>query len=196
MVPRHLDAAERERTVITAAWRVIVRDGVAALTVRNVAAEAELAPSSLRYTFPTQAVVREKALRSVSRFISERVAALPESLAGRRRARAALLELLPLDDERRLEMEVFLALGLASLTDDPLRPIWIEADTIIRNVCAEAVGLVAGRRDRVDVDQLHALIDGLALHLLVEGPGRYEARARAAVDRHLEVLEGAGGSPT
>ncbi|CDK01610.1 putative TetR-family transcriptional regulator [Microbacterium sp. C448] len=166
-MPRYLDAAERDRTVIAAAWRVIARDGVTAMTVRKVAAEAGLPPSSLRYTFPTQAAMRERALVSASERIVERVHALPADISGAERAEAALLELLPLDEERRLEMEVFLALGIAASTDQDLEPYRIAAMDTLREVCATAVELLTTRQDRLLVDHLHAVVDGLSLHLLI-----------------------------
>lgn len=165
-MPRQLDASARDDSVIAAAWRVIARDGLAALTVRRLAAESGLAPSSLRYTFPTQAAVREKALAAVAGTIRERVAALP---AGEDRAEAMLLELLPLDAGRRLEMEVYLALGVAAMTDDSLHPFWRAATGAVRAVCTDALREAGRERD---VDELHALVDGLALHLLLPMPPR------------------------
>jgi AcrR family transcriptional regulator len=183
-MPRSLDTAARDRAVIDAAWRLLARDGVEALTIRRVAAEAGLAPSSLRYTFPTQADIRSRAVGAVSERLTERLAELPASLTGRAWARAALLELLPLDEQRRLEMHVFLALGMAAVTDARLLPLWNEADATVREVCARAVaavGEVAGER----VDLVHALVDGLALHLLVRPGADGEGAARAAIDLFL-----------
>lgn len=203
-MPRSLDAAARETAVIDAAWRVIVRDGVAALTVRRVAAEAGLAPSSLRYSFPTQAAVRERALSEVARRTRQRIDALPAQLPGRAWARSALLELLPLDPRRRLEMEVFLALGMASLTDDSLVAAWGEADELIRETCARALAAmgVAARgveameveEDERRIDGLHSLIDGLALHLLVPGRRRTADWALMVVDGLLADHEAADPS--
>jgi DNA-binding transcriptional regulator YbjK len=189
-MPRHLDAVERDRTVISAAWRVIARDGVTALTVRKVAAEAGLPPSSLRYTFPTQASVRERALVSASERIVERVHALPMSASGAERAEAALLELLPLDEERRLEMEVFLALGIAASTDRDLEPFWIAAMETLREVCSTAVELLTAGRDPLLVDHLHAVVDGLALHLMVSRTPDTDW-ARRVISAHLAQLAAA-----
>ena len=175
-MPRILDAAARDKAVIEAAWQVIAREGITALTVRRVAAQAGLAPSSLRYTFPTQAVVREKALTAVSHHLTARVDALPADLDGPAWARAALLELLPLDPQRRLEMEVFLALGIAAMADDTLLPIWNEADAVVRDVCARALAAAGAEPAVLDVNRLHALIDGLAFHLLVRDQGADWAR--------------------
>lgn len=187
-MPKMLDTTMRDHTVIAAAWRVIARDGVAALTVRNVAAEAGLAPSSLRYTFPTQTAVRRRALEAVSQQIAARVAALAAVLAGLDYARAALLELLPLDDARRLEMQVFLALGMASLSDDTLQPLWRDAGTAVRQVCADALDAAGAEAGPAQVDHLHGLIDGLALHLLTSPTEHDPAWAVDVIDRHLAAL--------
>ncbi|WP_433832464.1 TetR/AcrR family transcriptional regulator [Actinoplanes sp. CA-015351] len=185
-MPRILDAAARDRAVIDAAWQVIARAGITALTVRRVAAQAGLAPSSLRYTFPSQAVVREKAIIAVSQNIAGRVAALPQDIDGRSWARAALLELLPLDQQRRLEMEVFLALGTAALTDETLQPLWQATDAVVRDVCARAIQ-AAGGEAGPHLDRLHALVDGLAFHLLVR-PDQQDGWAQAVIDREMDGL--------
>ena len=185
-MPRILDAAARDRAVIDAAWQVIACEGITALTVRRVAAQAGLAPSSLRYTFPSQAVVREKAIIAVSQNITGRVEALPQDAGGRAWARAALLELLPLDPQRRLEMEVFLALGMAALTDATLQPLWQATDAVVRDVCARAIAAAGGEAER-HLDRLHALVDGLAFHLLVR-PGQEGGWAHEVIDRELDNL--------
>lgn len=191
-MPRTLDAAARDRAVIEAAWQVIAREGITALSVRRVAAQAGLAPSSLRYTFPTQAAVREKALTAVAQRLTARVRALPADLAGPARARAALLELLPLDAQRRLEMEVFLALGIAAMADASLLPIWHEADAVVRGICAEAVAATGAPPSPVTVARLHALIDGLAFHLLVREHRPGDGWAHDVVDHELAALAASG----
>lgn len=45
----------RDTKVIAAAWRLIAREGVLALTVKALADEAGVAVSSMRYTMPSQA---------------------------------------------------------------------------------------------------------------------------------------------
>ncbi|MGW5053729.1 TetR/AcrR family transcriptional regulator [Actinokineospora sp. NPDC004072] len=184
-MPRRLDAEERDRVVVDAVWRVLTRDGLAALSVRNIAAEAGLAPSSLRYTFPTQASVRERAVEAVIERLRERVAAIPGELGARQWARAALMELLPLDDGRRTEMEVLLALGTAAMTDPALRAPFDAVNSVVRDVCVQAANTL-GRRDELTVDHLHALVDGLALHLVRRTHGESVDWAVRVLDGHLE----------
>jgi len=186
-MPKTVDIAERDRIVSEAAWRVLVRDGLTELSVRKVAAEAGIAPSSLRYTFPTQASVRERAVALLVDRLERRVAAhAGRDGAGEDEARAVLLELLPLDDERRVEMEVSLALGAMAMTDHALWEAHQYAHRAIRSACTRALGLLGA--DPRDVAGTHALIDGLALHLVRQATDEGDGWARRALDAHIARL--------
>lgn len=188
---RSLDVEERDRLVAEAAWRVLVRDGLVGLSVRNVAAEAGLPPSSLRYTLPSQAKVRERAVSLVIERLKGRLALIAEGPHSPERARAMLLELLPLDIQRRVEMEAFLALGTAAMTDAELRPGYMAAHSFLQSVCGDAVGMLiqAGSdRQSVEAARLYALIDGLALHLIRQEADDDCGWALEILDVHLSQL--------
>lgn len=173
-----------------AAWRVLVRDGLEALSVRNVAAEAGLPQSSLRYTFPTLASVRERAVALVVERLQERVDAVDVDAPGG--ARALLAQLLPLDAERRTEMEVYLALGTAAMTDPTLRDGHRAAQRAVREVCGRALAALTGRGAAdVEVRELHALVDGLALHVVRQEPDVDPRWALEVLDAHLARIAGA-----
>ncbi|MCY7326588.1 MAG: TetR family transcriptional regulator C-terminal domain-containing protein [Microbacteriaceae bacterium] len=186
-MPKIVDVAGRDRMVSEAAWRVLVRDGLTELSVRKVASEAGLSPSSLRYTFPTQASVRDRAVALLVARLTARVARHGETAeAGLDEARAILLELLPLDDERRIEMEVSLALGALAATDQALWGAHRRTHLAVRAGCARAVRLLGA--DHGEVDGTHAFIDGLALHLVRQPPDAGDAWAQVALDAYLRRL--------
>ncbi|MFE7368616.1 TetR/AcrR family transcriptional regulator [Streptomyces anulatus] len=187
-MPRVIDTDERNRRVAEAAWRVLVREGLPALSVRKVAAEAGLPPSSLRYTFPTQASLRIRAYALVVERLSERVAAIAPGAAW---ARAVLLELLPLDESRRLEMEITVVLGTAAMADGDLRATHDRAHRAVRDLCervVRAVG-VAPADVRSETERLHAMMDGLALHMIRQGEDEGTDWAVKVVDTHLADLK-------
>lgn len=168
-----------------------MRDGIPALSVRKVAAEAGLPPSSLRYTFPTQASLRIRAYDMVVERLADRVAAIAP---GDDWARAVLLELLPLDESRRLEMEITVVLGTAAMTDDDLRATHHRAHRAIRDLCERVVRVlgVAPEEVRVETERLHALVDGLALHMIRQSEDEADEDtdwAARVVDTHLANLE-------
>jgi DNA-binding transcriptional regulator YbjK len=186
-MPKLVDVAERDRLVSEAAWRVLVRNGLTELSVRNVAAEAGLPPSSLRYTFPTQASVRNRAVALLVERLAARVAQHTGGAgSGPGDARAILLELLPLDDIRRTEMEVSLALGAMAMTDRDLWEAHQHAHRAVRDACARALEILGA--DPGDVAGTHAFVDGLALHLVRQAPGTSTTWAQQALDSHMERL--------
>ncbi|WP_432533989.1 TetR/AcrR family transcriptional regulator [Kineococcus arenarius] len=194
-MPKLIDHAAREVQIAEAAWRVAVRDGVRAVSVRSVAAEAGLATASLRRAFPTQNALLAYCLELAGRRVRERTAAAAAGLAPREAARAVLRQLLPLDAERRLEMEVFLLIGALALTDADLRPGYDAAHAELAVGCRgivralEQVGQArAGLDPDLEAARLHALVDGLALHLLRLPDGEDTAWAEGVLDAHLDSL--------
>jgi len=197
-MPRIVDLDDRRRIVGEAAWRVLVREGPTGVSVRKVAAEAGLPPSSLRYTFPTQASVRDAAVELLVSRLRERVDRAASATGGHDAARAVLLELLPLDDERRAEMEVTVAFAALALTDPSLRAAHEQTHAAVHDVCALALAHLGARGVAgaagsveladVDVELTHAVVDGLALHLLAQAVGTDASWAVTALDAHLALL--------
>lgn len=187
-MPRSIDLEERRRTVSDAACQVLARDGLGALSVRNVAAEAGLPPSTVRYAFPTQASVREHAITSVFDRTRERIDAVPADLPPRAWVRAVLVELLPLDEERVVELDVYLALGNAALTDAGLRPTLDRVVAEMREWCERVLGVLdVPEADReYEACRLHALLDGLAMHVARLAPGEAGDWAIDVLDRHVD----------
>lgn len=181
-----MDADERHRIVSEAAWRILVRDGPAELSVRKVAAEAGLSPSSLRYTFPTQASVREAAVGLLLQRLARRVERATVAERGRGSARAILLELLPLDEERRAEMEVTVSFLTLAMTDPTLREAYERTHAAVRDVCATALTYLDTEPERVDLT--HAVVDGLAFQLLAREADSDASNAVAALDAHLDLI--------
>jgi AcrR family transcriptional regulator len=190
LVTTREDLEQRRLDVSDAACRVLARDGLGALSVRGVAAEAGLPPSTVRYVFPTQAAMREHTITLVFDRTRERIDAIPEGLPDRETARRILLELLPLDDERVVELDVYLALGNAALTDAALRPALDRVVAEMRTWCDRIVALVGVPEDqRADeACRLHALVDGLAVHVTRLAPGESAEWAVDLLDRHLAGL--------
>jgi len=192
-MPRLIDHEEREREIAEASLRVLARDGLAGLSVRNVAAEAGIATASLRRAFPDQDALRRFCLEHIRGNATRRIEQVRGQ--GRQAVLAVLEELLPLDDERRTELTAHLQLGALALSSDRLRPVLLEFNGAIRDLCSrliaelERVGeLRPGADGMVEADRLHALLDGVALHLLWDdGPGERE-RAVRVLSTHLDGL--------
>lgn len=193
-MPRLIDHATREVEVAEAAWRVAMREGVRGLSVRSIAAEAGLATGSLRRAFPTQSALLAFSIALVVRRATARIRALPIDRDDPEFLFEALLQTLPLDAERRMEMEVFLVIGTASLSDPHLRGPYDAALDAIGGLCEHGIRSLLGAADAttsvVDLEaaRLHALVDGLALHLVRQPESAPSAWAVEVLRHHLDAV--------
>ena len=196
-MPRLIDHDERRQVFAEATWRVILRDGVGKVSVRTVAAEAGHSAGSLRHVFASQSELLVFALQLVVDRAEERVDALRELPDAAERVQAVAAQLLPMDAQRRAEMEVYLALFTAANADADLRPSRDVAHQSVLAGCRWMIeeldtgGLLARDTDReLEARRLHALIDGLAAHVIYEGADADPQWAHQVLLRHLAALRG------
>ncbi|MFD4180909.1 TetR/AcrR family transcriptional regulator [Rhodococcus sp. NPDC058514] len=193
-MPKLIDHDRRQQDIAEAVWRVILRDGVSAVSVRDVAAEAGLSSGSLRHVFASKADLLAYSMRLVHDRARARVLAHAAVEDPRERALAMLDEFLPLDDQRRCEMEVSLALVAEAPAHPRLREIALAAQRDLRAGCLAVLtgllraGLLAPSRDvEAEAIRLHAIIDGAAMHALL-GETDTPDSARRLVADHLDGL--------
>ena len=194
MVKRTSTEARREE-IADAVLRVIRRDGIGAASVRTIADEAGLSTGSLRHFFGTQSDLLLFAMELVTKRVYERLAAI--GFTGDLRADARLLaeQFVPLDDDRRGEMDVWQAFVVAARTDPALAEVRDRTDREMYEGFLRIVGplqdaglLVPGASAEVEAMRLHALVDGLAAHG-VNHPRRMTAdRIHAVLDAHFAAL--------
>ncbi|MBZ6252174.1 MULTISPECIES: TetR/AcrR family transcriptional regulator [Streptomyces] len=177
-MPRRHDPERRQR-IIDAAIRVVARAGIAGLSHRSVAAEADVPLGSTTYHFTTLDDLMVAALRQANEGFARVVAAhpalsdpesdLPGELA---RVLGAWLG----GDRTGVELEY--ELYLAALRRPALRPVAAE--------WAEGVGtLLAARTDPVTARALVAVLDGICLQVLLTDTPYDEAYAREVLTRLL-----------
>ncbi|GHG64395.1 TetR/AcrR family transcriptional regulator [Streptomyces griseocarneus] len=179
-MPKLVDPAARRLEVVDAVFRVVVRDGLAQASLRNVADEAGLNIGSVRHYFAGHQELMLFAMRSMLDRVSHRLARHIEeapdlataSGAERRAVMDGLLcELLPLDDVRRAEVTVFVEFMTAARTDSALGDLAREAAEGSRGLITRILYRLSARGDLrpgLDPDteavRLWGLIDGLCLN--------------------------------
>jgi AcrR family transcriptional regulator len=195
-MPKLVDHELRRRELGQAVWRVIQRDGVEAASVRKVAQEAGWSAGSLRHYFSTQSELLTFAMQMVVERVEARVDALEPPADPREAVESRLRELLPLDKERRVENEVWLAFAGRALVDPQLRARHEEVDQELRTACLRALQELgsAGRlRPGLDLEleaeRLHGLLDGLALHTAMRPDRMPPQLIRSVLARHLDSLD-------
>ena len=186
-MPKKVDRQERRTLIADALMRVAADQGLEAVSLRHVAAEAGVSPGMVQHYFRTKdemmafalSVVRD---RSEVR-VSEAVARLGESPSPRLLLRTMISALLPLDGQSRDDGRV----ALAFLAYTAVRPA---AASPLREDTAQLVGFIAGLLPPPNAGDaaaaLLALMEGLGVYLL---GGHYTTeQAMRALDAHLDML--------
>jgi AcrR family transcriptional regulator len=177
-------------------WRVVRRDGVDHASVRTVANEAGWSAGALRHYFATQSELLAFAMRLVVERIEGRISALNRATDAREAVEQVLHELLPLDEERRAENEVWLAFTARALIDPELRAQHNEVHDALHQACASSLEALAaagraqaGSQTALEVERLHALTDGLAVHTALRPELMPPERIVAVLRLHLDTLD-------
>jgi AcrR family transcriptional regulator len=189
-VPRKVDHRERRELLANALMRLAATQGLDKVSLRHVAAEAGVSTGMVQHYFRTKDEMMTFALGMVMDRIRGRSQAEAAPTTPRELVRGLLLQVLPLDETRRLENHVVLAF----LAYAALRP------SIASGLREDAAGMrtfLAGQLQAAGVDGIDperaaagllALVDGLGLQLLSH---QYtEAEAVAALDGQLTLLFG------
>ncbi|MFE9766320.1 TetR/AcrR family transcriptional regulator [Streptomyces sp. NPDC005808] len=168
---------ERRQRIIDAAIRVVGDKGLAGLSHRSVAAEADVPLGSTTYHFRTLDELMVAALRQANEGFAKVVAArggLEDTRADLAGELAALMGEWLGGDRTGVELEY--ELYLAALRRPALRPVaaeWAE----------DLAERLARRTDPVTARALVAVLDGICLQVLLTGAEYDEAYAREVLGR-------------
>lgn len=203
VVPRIVDHDQRRRELAAAVSRVISRGGISAASVRAIAAESGWSSGAIRHYFSTQAELLTFAANLMMERVPERVQAhlADPSLTPFDRIVAVLEELLPLDEERRVEVLIFVTIAdrahQAPGLDAAREAAWVGTRYLCRRSVAELTGVAPPAElgtPLADPDRdaaaalLHTIVDGLSLQALMF-PGRMPpAEVRATLTGALRRI--------
>ncbi|MFD6182720.1 TetR/AcrR family transcriptional regulator [Streptomyces goshikiensis] len=167
---------ERRQRIIDAAIRVVGAKGIAGLSHRSVAAEADVPLGSTTYHFKTLDELLVAALRQANQAFTVTLPAAPAPAGDLAGSLARLLGGLLAADRGRVELEY--ELYLAALRRPALRPVaaeWYEA----------VATALAPWTDPVTARALVAVMDGICLQVLLTDTPYDEPYAREILTRVL-----------
>ncbi|MGW1891803.1 TetR/AcrR family transcriptional regulator [Streptomyces sp. NPDC002004] len=177
---------ERRQRIIDAAIRVVGAHGIAGLSHRSAAAEADVPLGSTTYHFKTLDELLVAALRQANEGFAKVVrsrGALEDRRTDLAGELAGLMGEWLAGDPTGVELEY--ELYLAALRRPALRPVAAEW-------CEGLADPLARRTDPVTARALVALMDGICLQVLLTGGAYDEAYAREMLHR---VIAGPGPGP-
>jgi len=195
-MPKVVDHAERRRVITEAARRVIVRDGVAAATVREIAREAGVATGILGHYFASKEEILIETHRMAFQSVGERADAKNVDTRGLAALRVALYEALPLDDLRRDEAILDLAFWSQAIGNEELNKVRRESQRLARfwwlRMIADARSageITMLRDDDAVVDWIVWLCDAAAVSAVLYPEEWSPARVQGMADSFFEILQ-------
>ncbi|WP_147716695.1 TetR/AcrR family transcriptional regulator [Bacillus cereus] len=194
-MPKIVDHDEKRKQIAEAAWNIIRKEGVEKASIRRVAAEAGMSSGALRHYFSTQDemllfimnyYLEEGKKRSQNKKWSENPVQAVEEV---------LLELVPIDEEKKIETSVWWILALRSLTSDTIKDKKDEmtdgtyelANSMIEILALKGV-LSDSMNAELEKSRLTALIEGLSIHALLRPDVYSPEKVKEVIRYHLETL--------
>jgi AcrR family transcriptional regulator len=189
-MPKVVDHDERRERIAEAAWRIIEREGPERANLRRIAGETGHTTGVVTHYFRNKRELMVFAFGLVVDRSTSRMA----RAAAEAGVTEALAQLLPLDEERRRETTVWLALMSASLTDPDLaaelRQRYRRARETTLPMFRAALEKTRREQDPDDVaDELLAVVDGITVDALTD-PERYPPERQLALLRRALVRLG------
>lgn len=196
-MPKIVDHDARRQEIVAAMWRVVLRDGFGAVSVRSVAAEAHMSKTMIGHYFAKQSDVLALAVEQTIDSVTDQIDATELDTVTPEAARKIVLTMIPTTRRRRQEASVWLALLAESGRDPELRPVLTHLNDSVLDGATRllegmrSAGLLSADRDlNLEARRLHALIDGLSLQSLTDPDSTPPKVVRAVVAEHLASLAG------
>lgn len=200
-VPKLVDHDHRRQELGRALWQIVAEHGLAAATVRAVAARSGWSMGAVRHYFGSQDELLAFGMVSMVEIVQARVVGV---LQGQEpsldRARLLLEELLPLDAVRLGEVRVYLAFMARARVERSWDTLRWQAWEGERRLCRWALSDVLGCPPpdgpdallppdaEAQVDALQAVLDGLSVIGATMPEEMTADRMRAVLDRHLQTI--------
>lgn len=187
-MPRKVDHRERRELLADGLMRLAATQGLEGVSLRQVAAEAGVSTGMVQHYFRTKDEMMTFALGMVADRIRARSEVSAAPTTARELVRGVLLQILPLDDTRRLEGHVGLAFLAYAAVKPAIQAGLREGSSGMRGFIAQQ--LRAAGADGIDPELaaigLMALVDGLGMQLLSRQYA--EEDAVAALDAQLALV--------
>ncbi|TLS50942.1 TetR family transcriptional regulator [Paenibacillus antri] len=191
-MPKIVNHEEKKEQIAAATWRVILRGGMKGATVRSIAKEADISLGALRHYFSTQDELLAYAMQLVRERANARIQAiLSETLPPKTMVRRVLFEIVPLNEDTRAEMDVWLAYVFSLGRKADSLGVQQEIYSGIRKMIEY---LDHRRLLREDLDKeltaetLYSLVDGLAMHAFLEPRRLTKERTAAVLTSYLDSI--------
>lgn len=172
-MPRIVDHAQRRRELAETVWTLVRQHGVDGVNLRLITEHSGWSSGAIRHYLPHRDATLSFAVQHMAERVGARLLGIPRTGDPLSDFLKLLREVLPLDDERRAEAQVWLAFVGQSLSDPGLADTQGVAYRALNEIFRQifegfsALGWPAQHTPEAAAREVQALIDGLSLHLLL-----------------------------
>ncbi|MFI6081770.1 TetR/AcrR family transcriptional regulator [Streptomyces sp. NPDC051217] len=191
-MPARIDLEQRRKDVIEAGFRLLVAEGLSGLSLRKVAAESGLNIGSVRHYFDDHQNLLIAAATEVSDRMGKRLTRYStDTLVGLEGEsavdafQALVEELLPIDEERRVESIVLMEFIVAARVNPIFRPVTEKMAADMRLVITDALVVLDVPEPAEEAERLVAVLGGLIVDSVTPHGSLGVARLRKTLRAHL-----------
>lgn len=196
-MPKKVDHQKRKIQIAETTWKVIVEEGLEQATVRKIAQASDLSVGAVRHYFASQSELLHFSMELVSERVIQRAKERKFSKEQNPLEFVAegIYEVLPIDEERKIEMEVWLAFSAKVLIDKTLQElsnkVYQDMHQGLKNV-VQVLQIFEIAKEGLDleleVNRLHAIVDGMAMHHLLNPEQFTHEEMIKTLNYHLQSL--------
>ncbi|GAA0330566.1 TetR/AcrR family transcriptional regulator [Bacillus carboniphilus] len=192
-MPKLVDHEKRKKQIAEATWKVIVEQGMKGATVRNIAKEAGVSLGALRHYFSSQEELLTYSMELVKVRVTERVTQIAlQNLPPKEKVIKMLLEMIPTTPETVVEMEVWFSfitqMRFHEQKDSGNQDGIFEGIIHLMEYLNQQGHLKKGIDKDIETERLYAIIDGLALHAMLEPQRLNKDRVTLLLKSHLDEI--------
>lgn len=194
-MPKVVKHEQKRKLIAESAWNIIETEGIEKASIRRVAAEAGMSSGALRYYFSTK---DEMLLFIIDYFLDEgkkRSEQKEWSNDPLQAVEDVLLELVPIDEQKKIETNVWWIFALRSLTSEALKEKKDEMITGTYELVNSMIEILVQKgllSDVINVEletsRLSALIEGLSFHALLRPDVFSSQKVKEVIHYHLKTL--------
>lgn len=185
---------ENKERIGKAVWDVLKQDGIRALSVRNIAKEAQVPVSTMRYYFPKQMDLLIFSMELVERNLKNRIVSLQKEKQGQHHPIVLLEQFLPLDEDRQMEVLVWYSF-IGECHDERIscirKNLQNEQADFFQKWIIKNTNL-SGDSDKQELHYqallLQTVIDGLCIYYLTEPTEEKKNEIRTVLSTYLSKL--------
>lgn len=196
-MPKIVDHEHKRKIIAETAWNIIETEGIEKASIRRIASEAGMSTGALRYYFSTQDelllfitdyfLTKGKERSDHKQWSEDPVQAVQE----------VLLELVPVDGDKRTETGVWLVFAIRSLSSVVLqakKEELTEGEYVLMEALLELMSKSGAIRKEINIEieklRLAAIIEGLSIHALLRPDIFTSDKVEQVIAHHLKELCG------